>query len=185
VFAFTLSSLHTRGGYGARSNLPDNFDPNIGVRTRKPVLQPDKAHPSKPASNPSISEPVSSSLSVTDRISSSLSLSVEDTPSTSSEHFNLSIPVSQVVNSGKGNAIPTPHLIHVQKSRPLATRNGYNPLTRMQYVTEGRGSRSQSRQAIGAGSFGRPRESRESFSSPEGKHTASFAYVLTFMKSAS
>ena len=95
-----LSSFGTRHSYGARLNLPNNFDPNIGAKSRKkPVHQPDKAHPSKSASNPSISDPSSPSLTATEQDTPSLPLSAENSVSSTPLKDNPTNPHLELTNT--------------------------------------------------------------------------------------
>lgn len=101
-----LSSFGARRGYGARSNLPDNFDPNIGAKScKKSVLQPDKAHPSKPTLNPSISESNTPSLTSTEQDAPSLPLSTDISASpTPPEHPTN--PLAELTNISTFSRMP-------------------------------------------------------------------------------
>ena len=99
-----VSSLHGSfsPAYGPKSNLPDNFDPNIGARSRKPA-----------------SSTTVNILDTSVSTSSSRTLAIEPPPACSSSHS--SSPLLSTLSSVSPHLSPPPIIMHVGSFPPLSS----------------------------------------------------------------
>ena len=126
MFAFTLSSSGARRGYGLKSNLSENFDPHIGVRSRKPKKPLVQLDPF----NPSVSDPISPRLPATDTFLSIASLHLSDNNSIST--FSDLHPTNPI------SANPNPDITNITTSAMVV--GSFPPLTSVREIREFDGS---------------------------------------------